>query len=70
VSFARAAQDWEVDAFVSFFRMLYLVRMRKEKEDKLRRVPFKRELLGVKSFYKVIGCHDGFGRLSGGLRFR
>jgi hypothetical protein len=32
---ARAAHDCEVDAFVLFFRMLYLVRMRREGEDKL-----------------------------------
>jgi hypothetical protein len=39
--------------------MLYLVRMRREEEDKLWWVPSKRGLLSVKSFYKVIGCHDG-----------
>jgi hypothetical protein len=60
VSFARAAQDWEVDAFVLFFRMLYLVRVRQEGEDKLWWVPSKRGLFGVKSFYNVMGCHDGF----------
>jgi hypothetical protein len=34
VSFARAAQDWEVDAFASFYKM-YLVSMRREGEDGL-----------------------------------
>jgi hypothetical protein len=31
VSFARVAHNWEVDAFASFFRMLYLTRMRQGK---------------------------------------
>jgi hypothetical protein len=30
MSFARAAHDWEVDAFTSFFRVFYLVKMRCE----------------------------------------
>jgi hypothetical protein len=47
------------DMIYSFFKMLYLVRMRREGEDKLWWVPFKRGLFGVNSFYKVIGCHDG-----------
>jgi hypothetical protein len=59
VSFARGAQDWGVGPFASFF-WLYLIRMRREAEDKLWWVPFKRGLLGVKSFYKFMGCHDGF----------
>jgi hypothetical protein len=64
------------DAYVSFSEILYLVRMRREEEDKLWWVPFKRGLFGVKSFCNVIGCHDGSrclwksGRVFGGLRFR
>jgi hypothetical protein len=60
VSFARAAHDWLVDAFVSFFRMLDLVGMRREGEDKSWWVPSKRWLYGVKSFYNVMDCYDGF----------
>lgn len=44
MSFARAAHDWLVDAFVSFFRMLDLVGMRREGEDKSWWVPSKRGL--------------------------
>ena len=34
-SFVRAAHDWEVDAFASFFKVLYLARVRRECENKL-----------------------------------
>jgi hypothetical protein len=34
VSFARAAQDWELDVFALFYR-LYLVRTRREGKDRL-----------------------------------
>jgi hypothetical protein len=35
MTFARVAQDWEEDVFALFYRLLYLVRMRREWEDKL-----------------------------------
>jgi hypothetical protein len=35
VSFARAAYDWEVDVFASFFNLLYSVRVRRDDVDKL-----------------------------------
>jgi hypothetical protein len=61
MNFARAVHNWEVDAFVSFLKMLYLARMRREGEGKLCWVPSKRGLFGVKSFYRVMDCcHDGF----------
>jgi hypothetical protein len=60
VSFARAAHDWEVDVFASFFRVLYSVRVRREGEDKLWWVPSKRGLFVVRSFYSVLVCNDGF----------
>jgi hypothetical protein len=53
------AQDWEVDAFALFYRLLYLVRMRQEGEDRLWWAPSKRVLFDVKSFYSVLGCLDG-----------
>jgi hypothetical protein len=34
VSFARTAHDWDVGVFVSFFKVLYLVKVRQEGEDK------------------------------------
>jgi hypothetical protein len=60
VIFIKATQNWEVDTFASFFMMLYLGTMRQEGEDKLQWVPSKRELFGVKFFYRVMGCHDDF----------
>jgi hypothetical protein len=60
VSFARVAQDKEVDIFASFFRTLYLVRVRWEGEDKLWRISYKRGLFAIKSFYSVMGCRYGF----------
>jgi hypothetical protein len=35
VSFIRAAHDWEVDSFSSFFNLLYSIRLRRGMEDKL-----------------------------------
>jgi hypothetical protein len=35
VSFVRAAHDWEVDVFASFFNLLYLVNVRRDGEDNL-----------------------------------
>jgi len=73
VSFARAAYDWKVDAFASFFSLLYSVRVRRECEDNLWWAPSKRELLDVRSFYNILVCNDDFffplRRVFGGLRF-
>jgi len=61
VSFAKAANDWEVDVFASFFRVLYLVRVKRGSEDKLWWVSFKKGLFKVKSFYCLLvyseRCH-------------
>lgn len=59
VSFVRLAQDVKVNAFVSFYRLLYSVRLRREGIDRLWLIPFKRGLFGVKSFYNVLVCLDG-----------
>lgn len=34
-SIAKAAHKWEVDVFTSFFKVLYLARVRQEGKDKL-----------------------------------
>jgi hypothetical protein len=60
VNFARAAQDWEVNVSASFYKLLYLDRMRREVEDRLWWISSKRGLFGVKSFYRVMHSHDGF----------
>jgi hypothetical protein len=76
VSFARTAHDWEMDAFASFFRVFYLVRMRQEDDDKLWWISFKRVLFGVKYFYNAMGSKlvmmvfVFIGRVFGGLRSR
>jgi hypothetical protein len=59
VSFARAPHDWEIYDITSFFRVLYSTRVSRESEDKLLRVPFKRGLLKVKSFYCFLVCSEG-----------
>jgi hypothetical protein len=48
-----------VEVLASFFRVLYLVRVRREMEDKLWWIPSKKGLFGVKSFYNIMGYHDG-----------
>jgi hypothetical protein len=40
--------------------VLYLVKMRKEEEDKLLWTPSKTGLFGINSFYSVMGYNDGF----------
>ncbi len=65
-----------MDAFTLFFKVLYLVRMRREGEDKLWWVFSKRGLFVVKSFYSVMGYYDSFRlfvsleKVFGGLSFR
>jgi hypothetical protein len=49
-----------MDAFASFYRFFYLVRLRRKGEDMLWWIPSKRGLFGVKYFYRVMGCHDVF----------
>jgi hypothetical protein len=72
MSFARAAQNSEANAFTSFYRLLCFVRMRREGKDRLSWVPSKRGLFGFKSFYTVMGYLNGFcflERVFGGLKF-
>jgi hypothetical protein len=59
VSFIRAAHDWEVDVFASFFNLLYSYRVRREDEDKLWWVLQKKGCSCVSSFYRVLVCNDG-----------
>jgi len=54
VTFTRAAHDWEVDVFASFFNLLYSVRMRRDGVDKLWWSSSKKELFGVSSYYSVL----------------
>jgi hypothetical protein len=59
VSFARTADDWEVDVFASFLQVLHSARVRRGIEDKLWWVPSKKGLFKVKSFYRSLGCTEG-----------
>jgi hypothetical protein len=59
VSFARVAHDWEVDVYASFFQVLYLVRVRREGDNKHWWVPSKRGLFPVRSLYSVLVCNEG-----------
>jgi hypothetical protein len=47
VSFARAAQNWVVDIFASFFQVLHSTRVKIVSEDKLWWIPSKRGLFKV-----------------------
>jgi hypothetical protein len=58
VSFARAAHDWKVDTFASFFSLLYLASKRRKGEDKLWWTCSKKELFNVRSFYNDMICID------------
>jgi len=51
VSFARAAHGWEVEAFAIVFS---------ENKTGRGRQAMVGPSFGVKSFYSVMGCHDGF----------
>jgi hypothetical protein len=46
-------------SFVSFFKVLYSMRVRQEGKDKLCCASSERGLFDVKSFYSVMGCNDG-----------
>jgi hypothetical protein len=54
VNFLRAAHNWEVDLFTSFFNLLYSFKLRWGGEDKLCWVPSKRGLFDVRSYYNVL----------------
>ena len=47
-------------SFSSFFKVLYLVKVRHEGKDKPWWVASKRWLFDVRSFYSVLVCNDGF----------
>jgi hypothetical protein len=59
VSFVRAAHDWEVDVFASFFQVLHSASVRRGCVDQLWWVPAKRGLFKVKSFYSSLVAPEG-----------
>jgi len=59
VRFVKAAHNWEVDVFASFFNLLYSIRVRWKDEDKLWWTPSKKGLFVVSSFYNVLISNGG-----------
>jgi hypothetical protein len=57
VNFLRAAHDWEVDSFTSFFNLLYSFNLRRGGEDKLCWVPSRIGLFDVKSYCNILVPH-------------
>ncbi|KAG2723320.1 hypothetical protein I3760_02G165000 [Carya illinoinensis] len=54
VTFSRAAQDWEVDSFGAFFRLVYSTKLNGMREDKLWWTPAGKGNFSVRSFYKSL----------------
>jgi hypothetical protein len=72
VSFARAAHDWEVDVFASFYKILYSARVRRESEDKMWWVPSKRGYLRLDPSivpWFVVKAFASLGRVFGKIKF-
>jgi hypothetical protein len=58
VSFLRAAHDWEVVVFASFYSLLYSSSRSRVGEDKLWWTPSHKGKFDVRSFYKALVCKD------------
>ena len=58
VSFIIVVHDWEVDAFASFFNLLYSFRLRQKDEDKLLWDSPKRGKFGIRLFYNKLVPHN------------
>jgi hypothetical protein len=58
VNLSRAAHDWEVDVFASFFNLLYSVRVKQDDVYKLWWSPSKKGLFDVSSYYSVLAGND------------
>jgi hypothetical protein len=56
VSFVREAHDWEVGVFASFFQVLHLAMMSRDRTDRLWWVSSKKGLFKVKSFFSSLVC--------------
>jgi hypothetical protein len=56
VSFVREAHDWEVGVFASFFQVLHLAMMSRDRTDRLWWVFSKKGLFKVKSFFSSLVC--------------
>ena len=54
IIFIRLIHDWEVGTLASFYALLYSLRSRKKREDKLWWTPSCKWTFDVRSFYKII----------------
>jgi hypothetical protein len=59
ISFFHAAHDWELGVVASFFSLLYSLRVRRVREDKLRWNPTFKGKFDVRSFYRVLARNAG-----------
>jgi len=54
ILFTRPVHDCEVEVVSRFFEMLYSLKVRCEREDKICWIPARRKSFEVKSYYKVL----------------
>jgi hypothetical protein len=59
VSFVREAHDWEVGVFASFFHVLHLARVSRDRADRLRWVPSKKGVFKVKFYFSSLASCEG-----------
>jgi hypothetical protein len=58
VLFTRYAQDWEVEMVISFYELLYFIRIRHREVDRVVWNLSKKMNFEVKTFYKALVCHE------------
>jgi hypothetical protein len=58
VLFTRYAQDWEVEMVMSFYELLYSIRIRHGEVDRVLWNLSKKKNFAVKTFYKALVCHE------------
>ena len=56
VTFSRLAQDWKMESFLSFLKILYSVTITGLGEDKVCWQPSKAHIFQVKSYYDTLTC--------------
>jgi hypothetical protein len=54
ISFTRSVHDWEMDLVISFFDLLYSLRLRQGGGDEIYWIPSERRIFEVKSFYHAL----------------
>jgi hypothetical protein len=54
ISFTRPVHDWKVDLVISFFNILYSLKLRRGGEDKICWIPSRRRTFKVRSFFHAL----------------